>query len=288
MQSWKFEAIGTQWVIDVSSEISEAEWTQISQRITRTITDFDNYYSRFIPDSFINSLKSKKGTIEVEEDFVSMLWAYLPLYHLTEGQFTPLVGQLLADAGYDENYSFDEKELTNVPALTNVVEVLDPNHINLKQPALFDFGAIGKGYLIDKVADILRAEKIKEFTVDAGGDIVYETLSDRKLTIGLEHPDDITKIIGTVQLQNRAICGSAGNRRKWGRFHHIINPKTKISPKDVVAVWVLANKCAVADGLSTALFFVEPEILARQFNFDYIIIKNGGVRYSKNLAIEFV
>jgi thiamine biosynthesis lipoprotein len=205
---------------------------------------------------------------------------------LTKGVFTPLVGTLLSEAGYDSEYSLNEKELSDVPALPDVVEIVDPLHINLKQPALFDFGAIGKGYLIDKVVDILRNEGLKNFTVDAGGDIVHQTDSEKKISVGLEHPDTISKVIGTVMLRNEAICGSAGNRRKWGRFHHIINPKTKKSPVDVTAVWVITELCAVADGLSTALFFVEPEVLLQQFTFEYIIIKNGRVRSSKNLTIE--
>jgi len=287
MHSSTFEGIGTKWVIDIASDISKKQFKTVKELIQTTVLKFDQYYSRFIPDSFIYSLSKKKGIIEVEEDFISLLWAYLPLYHLTEGQFTPLVGGLLSQAGYDENYTFQEKNLDDVPAFTDVVEVLDPTHIKLKQPVLFDFGAIGKGYLIDKVASLIQLSGITDFTVDAGGDILYQTTHKKGLRVGLEHPLDISKVIGRVTLKNIAICGSAGNRRKWSRFHHIINAKTKKSPEDVLAVWVIANRCAVADGLSTCLFFVSPEILLKQFSFQYLIVRsNGKVTYSKDMPVE--
>lgn len=287
MQAWTFDAIGTKWVIDVADNISERGEKNLQKEIVTTITHFDTYYSRFIPDSFVCSLKNKKGIIEVEEDFVALLWAYLPLYHLTQGKFTPLVGNLLEKAGYDANYSLREKSLPSVPALPDVVEVLDPNHIDLKQPALFDFGAIGKGYLVDKVASVIRQKGIKNFTVDAGGDILTQSSSDKSLRVGLEHPEDTKKVIGSIKLENKAVCGSAGNRRKWGRFHHIINPHSKESPDDTKAVWVVADNCAIADGLSTCLFFTDPATLRKQFSFEFLkISKDWKVTYSKDLQIQ--
>ncbi len=287
MHSWSFDGIGTKWAIDIESDISYEQFKELKSTIQTTVQKFDQYYSRFIPDSFVYSLTNRKGIIEVEEDFISLLWLYLPLYHLTGGLFTPLVGHLLSQAGYDENYSFREKDLQDVPAFTDVVEIVDPTHIDLKRPVLFDFGAIGKGYLIDKVAQLLRSSGIADYTVDAGGDIVCQTTHEKDLRVGLEHPFDLSKVIGAITLKNQAICGSAGNRRKWGRFHHIMNPKTKQSPDDVIAVWVIAQRCAVADGLSTCLFFVPPEKLLKQFSFQYLIVKkNGKAVYSKGLPLK--
>lgn len=286
MYSWSFDGIGTKWAIDIASDVSEKQGNELKQIVEETVEKFDEYYSRFIPDSFVSSLTKRKGIIEVEEDFISLLWLYLPFYHLSNGLFTPLVGSLLASAGYDEQYSFQEKKLQDVPVLTDVVEIVDPVHIDLKQPALFDFGAIGKGFLIDKVAQVIQQTGIADYTVDAGGDIVYKTTHQKELRVGLEHPYDLSKVIGTVNLNNQAICGSAGNRRKWGRFHHIINPKTKESPEEIVAVWVIADRCAIADGLSTCLFFVPPDTLQKQFSFQYLIIKKKGTAsYSKDLPI---
>lgn len=269
MSTYQFEAIGTSWEISSQDDLDIAP-------IKAEIEDFDNYFSRFKPTSFISGLAKKKGIFEVREDLTTLLLLYLPLFHLTKGLFTPLIGQQLVEAGYDSNYSLKEKELHDIPALTDVVEVLDSTHIEIKQQVLLDIGAIGKGYLIDKLVTLIRNSGLKEFVVDAGGDIYVHSDSKTAKTIGLEHPDDSTMVLGTATVSNQGICGSAGNRRRWGRFHHIINPKTHSSPEHILAVWAIASSTAVGDGLSTALFFTAPEVLEKQYRFDYVIVNADG------------
>ena len=280
MSTYSFEAIGTSW------EISSQDSFDI-EPIQAEIAHYDAYFSRFLPTSFISQLAKKKGIFEVREDLTTLLLMYLPLFHLTGGLFTPLIGQQLVEAGYDSTYSLKEKELHDIPSLTDVIEVLDSTHIELKQPVLFDIGAIGKGYLIDKVVTMLRNKSLKEFMVDAGGDIYVYSESNTPKIIGLEHPDDPTMVLGTMPVCNRGICGSAGNRRKWGNFHHIINPKTHSSPTHILAVWVVANSTAIADGLSTALFLVKPEVLEKQYRFEYVIVyADGSFLTSKQFSGE--
>jgi thiamine biosynthesis lipoprotein len=271
----KFEAIGTSW------EITSQDDFDITP-IKKEIEDYDNYFSRFKKDSFISQFAEKKGIFEVREDLTTLLLMYLPLYHLTAGLFTPLIGQQLVEAGYDSNYSLKEKKLHDIPELTDVIEVLDSTHIELKKPVLLDIGAVGKGYLIDKVVTLMENSGQSEFVVDAGGDIFVHSQTNTPEIIGLEHPDDVTMVLGTIPVVNKGICGSAGNRRKWGRFHHIINPKTHSSPEHILAVWVVASSTAVADGLSTALFFVKPEILLKQYRFEYVVVYSDGTFQHSN------
>ena len=82
--------------------------------------------------------------------------------------------------------------------------------------------------------------------------------------MALEHPRDPTKAIGVVELApGRALCASAVNRRTWGdRLHHVVDGRTGRPTADVVATWVLADRsCMRADGLATAHFFADPEVL---------------------------
>ena len=92
------------------------------------------------------------------------------------------------------------------------------------------------------------------------------------MRIGLEDPEDTKKVVGVGILQNGSICGSAGNRRKWGDFTHIINPKTLMSPTNIVAVWVVADTALLADALATCLFFVPAGKLTDAYKFEYLII----------------
>jgi len=56
-----------------------------------------------------------------------------------------------------------------------------------------------------------------------------------------------------------------------GKYHHIINPVTAESPRHILALWTVAETTLLADALSTALFFVEPDVL-HKYSFDYAIL----------------
>jgi thiamine biosynthesis lipoprotein len=148
-----------------------------------------------------------------------------------------------------------------------------PN-LRVKQPVSLDFGAAGKGYLIDLIGRVLEKNDLHSFCIDAGGDILHRDSKGQMMRVGLEHPDDPKKVIGVVSISNQSLCGSAGNRRAWANFHHIINPSTLASPRHILAVWVLADDTITSDILTSGLFFVSPEILQKNYNFEYFILKS--------------
>lgn len=267
-----FDAIGTKWIIDVYDPLSRTEEEKLLARIHERITEFDKTYSRFRDDSLVMEMSRKPGRYVLPEDAQELFSVYKKVYDLTGGRFTPLIGNALVDAGYDAAYTLKQKqELTKPLSWDEVVSYSHP-HIDILKPAILDFGAAGKGYLIDIVAGIIAEHGVVSYCVDAGGDIVQKNAQEAALTVGLEHPEDQRKIIGTVPLLNKSLCGSAGNRRVWGDFHHIINPDTLQSPRHMLAVWAIADKTIIADAMTTALYFVQPDVLAKHFSFEYFIL----------------
>jgi thiamine biosynthesis lipoprotein len=149
-----------------------------------------------------------------------------------------------------------------------------------------DVGAAGKGYLVDIVGDLLAAAGHREFIVDGSGDIRH--LGADPIRVALEHPLDPTKAIGVANVLNQSICSSATNRRAWGEgLHHVIDATTGLPATRVIAAWAIAPTAREADGLSTALFFTEPDRLAAGFDFTYArMFSTGTVEFSPNLDGE--
>jgi thiamine biosynthesis lipoprotein len=281
---FEFDAIGTHWQIDIADIITPAKQTNLLEKIISLIEDFDITYSRFRKDSLVTKMSEKKGIYLLPDNAKQLLSLYKKLYALTEHAFTPLIGQVLVDAGYDAAYSLKPKTLHRPPEWQTVIAYNYPE-IEIKKPVLLDFGAGGKGYLIDLVSDLLKKNSIQEFCVDAGGDMFYENIHDeKKLRVGLEHPDNPDEVIGVATIRNQSICASAGNRRRWKNFHHIINPKTLISPKEIKATWVVADRTLLADALATCLFFVPAKTLLKHFDFSYAIIQED---YSLEVSSDF-
>ncbi|HSX32597.1 MAG TPA: FAD:protein FMN transferase [Candidatus Saccharimonadales bacterium] len=268
-----FEAIGTQWQIDLGASPERA--AALVPVITARINEFDKAYSRFRADSLITAISRNAGTYTLPADAPPLLALYRAMYTATDGAVTPLIGQALADAGYDAVYSLKPKQLTRPPAWEDVLHYRHPS-LTVTQPVLLDFGAAGKGYLLDILADVLQAHDVHDYCIDAGGDMVRRTTAGSTLSVGLEDPDDTSKVIGTVTLANGSLCGSAGNRRKWASYHHILDPHTLRSPTVIKAVWVTADTALLADGMTTCLFFAPPATLKKRFSFEYALLHADG------------
>ena len=267
-----FEAIGTLWRIDIPDGLLASQREKIENTIKERIEIFDKHYSRFRGDSLVTAISQASGNYELPEDAIKLFELYEKAYDVTKGAVTPLIGQVLSDAGYDANYSLHPGILHTPPAWKDVMS-REGRILQVTTPSLLDFGAAGKGYLIDIVAAILTDEGITAFCVDAGGDISYHSAAQNSLRVALENPDDATEAIGTVTILNQSICGSAGNRRQWANFHHIIDPFSLSSPRHLKAVWTIAGTASIADMMTTCLFFKAPEYMLQYFDFDYLLMK---------------
>lgn len=271
--SFKFEGIGTHWDIDIAEELSGERELDLQSKIKERIEVFDKDYSRFRKDSLVTEMSKKAGKYEMPSDFEKMISLYKTAYDLTHGLVTPLIGNVLVQAGYDANYSLKKGKLIRPKTWEDILKWQNPNLI-LDEPVVLDFGACGKGYLVDIVGEIIEEEGIKLYVVDASGDMRHRDTSGNELRVGLEHPDDKQSVIGVVKIKNQSLCGSAGNRRKWEDMHHIINPKTLSSPSHIFSAWAVAESTILADMLTTCLFFTPAEILKKHFNFEHLIFKD--------------
>ena len=124
-----------------------------------------------------------------------------------------------------------------------------------------DLSAIGKGFAVDRVGDILKQRGITDFVFELGGEILA---GDGEWEVAIEKPDPATNELSrTVKLRNQALATS-GNYRQFkpapgGLASHILDPRTR---KPIIrppcSVSVIAADCATADAWATALFVLGP------------------------------
>lgn len=282
--SYQFAAIGTQWWIGLYEHVSENELQAMQLRIAEEIEQYDAVYSRFRDDSVITHIAKQAGDYVLPEHANELIGLYDRLYDDTDGSMTPLIGQTLVDAGYDAHYSLQSGPQRTVLGWPEVAK-LDNSVLSITQPAWLDFGAAGKGQLVDIISSLIEDTGIRQYCVDASGDLRMR--QPGSLRIGLEHPEDPSKAIGVAIVQNQSICGSASNRRAWGNYHHIIDAKNQQPVRDIVAVWVIADTTIMADALATALFFSEPQRLTSYGEFAWVIMKSdNSVSASNNFNGE--
>jgi FAD:protein FMN transferase len=288
MARFAFDAIGTSWEIDTAREIAPL----VQRAIIERIEQYDAAYSRFRPDSTVTRIAAAAhgGSFAFPDDAVPLFDMYDKLHAATSGAVDPLVGRDLELLGYDAHYSLTHDpvaiaryclERRNWP--TDVCR--NGARVETRRPVVIDVGAAGKGYLVDIVADMLHEHGVDDFVLDAGGDLLHA--GHESLAVGLEHPLAAGQVIGLARLKGRSLCASATNRRAWGPFHHVVDARTGIPVKDVIATWVMADDAMTADGLATALFFISADRLAAVSRFSFVrMFADGRAEISPNFEGE--
>ena len=138
-----------------------------------------------------------------------------------------------------------------------------------KLAVTLDLASIAKGYGVDKVSELLLKNKISNFIVEIGGEVYASgrRKDGQRWRVGINEPRKdapVDAVYTSVMLQNKGLATS-GNYRNFveigGKLYsHIIDPKTGW-PVDngVASVSILADTCALADGLATAILVMGPE-----------------------------
>ncbi len=122
-------------------------------------------------------------------------------------------------------------------------------------PIQIDLGGMGKGYAVDKIAELLREWSIKTALISGGFSSVLALDAPpgtKGWPLSLSNPDNHKQILAKIFLNNRAL-GSSGIQ-KGG---HIIDPRKGRPVEDKFAAWSSAPTAAVADVLSTAFMIMD-------------------------------
>ena len=274
--AFSFDGIGTSWEVSTPGPLEDGR----RRRLLAVVEEYDAAWSRFRTDSTVARAARQPGRFIMPDGAGALGRLYRSLYRLTDGAMTPLVGGSLEQLGYDPAYSLRPRGIPlPAPRWDDVLDWQDAV-LTTTAPVVLDVGAAGKGQLADLLAAELRAQGVGEHFIDASGDLLNS--GPAAVTVGLEHPYDPGRAIGTISLGTGALCASAANRRAWGDgLHHVLDGTTGKPVSSVVATWALAGDAMTADALATALFFVSGKALQQDFEFSWLtVFSDGSAAYS--------
>ena len=153
-------ALGTGLLLHTASALNES----LHKQIDCFIADYESMLSRFRDDSIVGRMRtaSHGGSFDFPDWCTGLFDLYDQLFKVTNGAIDPCVGEDLIRLGYDESYSFaaapDAAEHSGAihgrPTWANDVERHGTTLIT-RLPVALDFGACGKGYLVDLIAALL-------------------------------------------------------------------------------------------------------------------------------------
>lgn len=218
--------------------------------------------SRHDPGSLLSRLNREGILIDPATDLQNVLHLANHVSRVTEGAFDITVLPLLKLY----RQTTDADTLPSRQALQEALQLVDFRKIALgkntiqleKQGMSITLDGIGKGYIVDQGVATLQSKGFTNVYVEAGGDLMVKGIKPNKKTwrIGVRPPRPEKKeTMLTLDVSNRAIATSGDYMQPYTldrRHHHIIDPRTGISPPELASATVAAPTVAMADGLATA------------------------------------
>lgn len=271
----EFDGLGTRWWVELLGRDDFP--VNLADLVQGTVRLFDDTYSRFKPDSLIGQLNARKRLDKPSQELLDLFSFAQKMYAVTNGAFDISVGGTLQRLGYG-----DTKTATHAKSDFWSQVRYDRGEIVIPGESAIDFGGFGKGWLLDKLAVLLERRGCKHYLINGGGDIVLN--STLPIELGLEHPYDPTKVIGTTKITKGSLAVSSTVKRRWSSegasHHHIIEPDTDAASNSaVVTTYVRGKTALIADTLATVLV-LRPELrhrLEKKFKIKAIIVTNAQI-----------
>ncbi len=127
-----------------------------------------------------------------------------------------------------------------------------------------NFGGIGKGYALDRAAELLRRANVENFLIHGGRSSLLAR--GARMTesaaggwwIAVRHPLRQQQQLAEVVLRDRAL-GTSGSGNQFfhfggKRYGHVLDPRTGFPADQLLSATALAPTAARADALATAFF----------------------------------
>ena len=249
---YSFQALGTQWWIEIFDELAAQRGDEVKDFITTYVSTYEQNYSRFQPDSLVSTLNRDRTVVNPTPEFVQLLEYGKRLYLRSDTHFNLLTGHILESKGYDADYTFTASGPAVGPGNPVIDLQISPDLITLTGESNLDLGGFGKGYLVDMLARQLQhTHGIEQFLINGGGDMYATHNNNQPITIHLEHPTKPGVMITNTTLYNNGFAASSPHRRVWenstGTHTHIIADNLTAD-----ATFIKAATTADADAFATA------------------------------------
>jgi thiamine biosynthesis lipoprotein len=128
-----------------------------------------------------------------------------------------------------------------------------------------NLGGIGKGYAVDRSVDILRRSGMRDFMIQAGGDMyVGGTRGDRPWRLGIRDPrGPADRSFAMLDLTDGTFSTSGDYERffmKDGRrYHHILDLSVGEPARGCRSVTLVTERAVIADALAKGVFILGPD-----------------------------
>ncbi len=281
--------MGTQINLIVCGPDQDRCHDAVSSTLQR-MSAIENQLSRHQDDSEVSRL-NRHGFVDSPSDALqAVLFLSQDISMATGGAFDITVLPLLS--------LYLEGGLPTAAQVEKKLELVDFSAIDIsrrrvaftRQGMGVTLDGIGKGYVVDQGVQNLQQKGFDNVYVEAGGDLMVTGTKPGKQAwqIGVRNPrpENIEEMMVMRVSQPAGIATSGDYIQFFSKdlqHHHILDPRTGISPPELASATVTAPSVALADGLATGVMVLGPDraldILNKMDGCEGLLVDKGLRRY---------
>ena len=212
------------------------------------------------------------GAVAVGDTLFALLERCRVLHQATGGAFDPTAGPLTRCWGFlvRQGRLPDVSEIAAAMDVVGLDKVeLDPvaRTVRFLRPGMsLNFGSIGKGLALDRMAALVRSRGVPRALISAGGSSAVALGGGDGFAVDLRSPR-VAGVLAQLRLVEAGLGTSGAGEQYFEaggrRYGHVIDPRTGWPAEGVLSASVAAPEAAAADALSTAFLVAGPELAAR-------------------------
>jgi FAD:protein FMN transferase len=214
------------------------------------LEELEGILSRYVPGSDISRINRMNAgdTLFLSDECDRCLRLAIDASQATGGCFDPCIGTLVDVL---KSGSVKSAGLSGIVSL----DVDRPLMTCVEAGRVVDLGAIGKGYALERMGEILEGHGVGSALLTSGASTM--------LGMGArEWPVDLPHSSGSRRIRLRSAALAASGNAVQG--DHIVDPADGSPAQQFTNVWVVHPRAPYADAFSTACFVMSPEEI-RQF-----------------------
>lgn len=213
-------------------------------------------------------------------------------WRLSEGHFDITTGPLIDLWGIHDgkgHYPTEEELKKTLPLISSQKLQIGDGCAYLEDAGMkANLGAIAKGYIADKVKEVLVKAGVKHAAIDLGRNLVFigGKADGSPFRVGVQSPfEERGEISQVVKVSGKSVVTAGINERFFEyegvKYHHILDPFTGF-PADtgVASVTIISEKSAAGDALSTTCLLLGVEkglaLIEKLPDVEALFIKKDG------------
>ena len=264
---------------------------------------YEGLLSKTIDSSDVSRINTAGGKpVTVDPETWDILRRAKEISRLTEGAFSITIAPVTAlwtFTGMTGNtVPTDEARLASLPLVDDQkIELGDGYTVTLPAGMEIDLGGIAKGYIADKVAELLRG-RVTAGIISLGGNVytVGQKPDGSRFGVGITDPQNNSTQKGVIYTGDCTVVTSGTYERGFNfggvRYHHILDPQTGWpSQSDLVSATFVMDSSMTADALATACIVIGSEkslLLAKELGLDAMFIQaNGTVLFTDGFENKY-